>query len=141
MSAGWVEGGGGRSECVEDRFSVDRQAGEAGIAALVISIGSWISASARCVSRECRSWCRVRPLDASLNTFSGPAVGQPGLASLGVEGGEGGLVRRGGRDSGEEHGAVASPPLQAGQEAGGFGFSTDQLGAGVFADHHGTAVG
>ena len=35
---------------------------------LVISIGSWSPVSARRVSRECRSGCKVQPRDASLNT-------------------------------------------------------------------------
>ena len=34
---------------------------------LAISIGSAMPASAKCVSRECRSWCNVAPL-VGLNT-------------------------------------------------------------------------
>jgi hypothetical protein len=30
---GWVDSGGGRGDCVEGWFDVDRQAGEAGVAA------------------------------------------------------------------------------------------------------------
>ena len=65
--------------------------------------------------------------------FSGTLVGQSGPTSVGVG--------RCGRDGGQEHWPVASPRQQAGQETGGFGFPADEFGAGVFADHDGTAAG
>jgi hypothetical protein len=63
-----VDGRGGCGDGVERRLGVDPQAAQAGVAALAISIGSAIPASAKCVSRECRSWCNVQPPVASLNT-------------------------------------------------------------------------